>query len=63
MNRRHFALAALMLALLSPAARADLGEMKQDIKQGSKMPRKKRDTPRGNSATRPPTQPGRSVMA
>ncbi|MHA6879651.1 hypothetical protein [Ralstonia pseudosolanacearum] len=41
MNRHHFALAALMLALLSPAARADLGEMKQDIKQGSKDAAKK----------------------
>jgi hypothetical protein len=33
--------AALMIALLSPAAHADLSEMKQDIKQGTKDAAKK----------------------
>ncbi len=38
---RPFLFAVLMLALLSPAAHADLSEMKQDIKQGSKDAAKK----------------------
>ncbi|AST31101.2 hypothetical protein [Ralstonia solanacearum] len=41
MKARHFLLTALLLAILSPAAQADLGEMKQDIKQGTKDAAKK----------------------
>lgn len=38
---RLFLLPALMLALLSPLAHADLSEMKQDIKHGTKDAAKK----------------------